>query len=281
MPVVYPNLQVNEHITGRGFSFRCAARLATVNPGTLATDFEAGDSLDGITLVDGDRILIKNQIDPIENGVYIVQPNGTPIRDIDYLVGENVGSTVLIIQEGNVNANSSWLCINDWDSDTVGTNGLNYIRFNNEGRSIILRDEKSTGTAGGTFTSGSWQTRDLNVENNNLGNSILSANQFTLNAGSYTILANAPGYKCGAHRVRIQNITDDVTIEYGSSSVSDPADSSTGNSIVFAHFTLTKNTVLELQHRCEATKLNDGLGLPCNFSGEPEVYAQVNITKNE
>ena len=57
---------------------------------------------------------------------------------------------------------------------------------------IKLSDVKSAGTAGGTFTSGSWQTRTLNTEDSDTGgNCSLSSNQFTLDAGTYEINARA------------------------------------------------------------------------------------------
>lgn len=53
---------------------------ATTTAGTLASDFEDGDTIDTITLTTGDRILIKDQADPIENGVYTVNASGAPTR---------------------------------------------------------------------------------------------------------------------------------------------------------------------------------------------------------
>ena len=49
----------------------------------LATGAEAGDLLDGYTLVVGDRILIKDQVDAKENGIYVVQASGAPVRSLD------------------------------------------------------------------------------------------------------------------------------------------------------------------------------------------------------
>ena len=58
-------------------------KVGTIIAGTLVSSFENGDSVDGITLVTGDRILIKNQVDETENGVYIVNASGAPTRATD------------------------------------------------------------------------------------------------------------------------------------------------------------------------------------------------------
>jgi hypothetical protein len=47
-------------------------KVATTVNGTLATAFANGQTVDGVTVVTGDRILIKNQSAGAENGIYIV-----------------------------------------------------------------------------------------------------------------------------------------------------------------------------------------------------------------
>ena len=52
-----------------------------------------------------------------------------------------------------------------------------------------VKDVKSSGTAGGTFTTGAWQTRDLNTEEGDFSKfGTLSSNQFTLDCRCFTIL---------------------------------------------------------------------------------------------
>jgi hypothetical protein len=79
-----------------------SVRVATVAnlPGLQAS------SVDGVILRQGDRVLVKNQDDPKENGVYEVDPIGRLVR-VDGVGGLQVGSTVFV-EEGATNGNSSF-----------------------------------------------------------------------------------------------------------------------------------------------------------------------------
>src|SRR5574341_1440493 len=128
---------------------------------------------------------------------------------------------------------------------------------------ILIRDEEAQGTASGTFTSGAWQTRTLNTEVLDTGNhASLAANQITLQPGTYEVFAWASAYLVQGHQCRLQNITDGTTIALGTSAYSDANDLSP--SVIQYRFTLTTAKVLELQHRCEITRISNGYGLRAN-----------------
>ena len=138
----------------------------------------------------------------------------------------------------------------------------------------FVRDEKADGTAGGTSTLGSWQTRTLNAEVFDPDGIVtLAANQFTLGAGSYFIVARAPGFNVGTHMVRIQNVTDATTVGEGAS-----CDSATGHNdhaTVAGRTTIAAAKAFELQHQSESTRINDGFGTATTFAVTTEVYAEV------
>ena len=106
-----------------GLKTRIICRAATTGNVTLSSDLQNGDSLDGITLATGDRVLVKDQSTGSQNGIYKVVASGTASRDTDFdAIGELAGQLV-IIQEGSVNAEKMFLCTTDSDaslgSDTI------------------------------------------------------------------------------------------------------------------------------------------------------------------
>jgi hypothetical protein len=103
-PVTYQQLQ-----STAANSAKPNARVATTTSGTLASDFENGDTVDGVTLATNDRILIKNQASGEENGIYVVNASGAPTRatGLDSDSEADAGAN-LYIDEGTTNAGTGW-----------------------------------------------------------------------------------------------------------------------------------------------------------------------------
>ena len=145
---------------------------------------------------------------------------------------------------------------------------------------LILRDEKAQNTAGGAATSGSWFTRTLNtVVRNTLAGASLSANQFTLQPGTYRVQASAPAGVCNSHQVRLYNVTDAAMVSKseGTSEQIDNAAVAQTRSFLDVVFTITSAKVFQLEHQVETTRATDGQGVPANFT--TEVYAVVYVWK--
>lgn len=140
---------------------------------------------------------------------------------------------------------------------------------------LHLQDQKTSGTAGGTFTSGAWQTRTLNTELTDTIGSTLASNQFTLPAGTYYVEAICPTLNTNSSQARLQNITDAATTLLGISSVT--GTTAGGYAFVDGQFTITGTKTFELQHRCSTTKATDGFGYPSSWG--TEVYAEVRVWK--
>lgn len=105
------NLTV-EAVNGMPPSWKNAVRVATTVAGTLATSFEAGDTVDGVVLATGDRILVKDQAGA-ENGIYIVTPAGVPpARAPDMDEADEVVGAIVFVSEGTANAGTLWITTN-------------------------------------------------------------------------------------------------------------------------------------------------------------------------
>ena len=119
-----------------GLDVKQSVRVGTTTAGALASDFENGDTVDGVVLATGNRILIKDQAAGAENGIYIVQASGAPIRADDLLAGASAANVYTFVEEGTANADNGWVCTNDVGSDVVGTNALNFVQFSGVGQVI-------------------------------------------------------------------------------------------------------------------------------------------------
>lgn len=113
--------------TVAGLKWKASTRVSTTIAGTLATDFENGDTVDGVVLATGNRILIKNQATQSENGIYTVNASGAPTRSTDAdLAAELEGATVTV-QEGTSNSNTTWT--QTTDGITLGSSNIVWAQF--------------------------------------------------------------------------------------------------------------------------------------------------------
>ena len=82
--------------------------VATTSPGTLATSFANGSVIDGVTLATGNIILIKNQTNSPDDGVYVVNASGNPTRSTSYNTFTQLNYAGVTVTSGTVNAGTSW-----------------------------------------------------------------------------------------------------------------------------------------------------------------------------
>lgn len=104
-------------------SWKAPVRATTTAAGTLATDFEVGDVVDGVTLALGDRILIKNQAAGAENGIYTVNTTGAPTRATDMDSSSEVPGAITLVAEGTTNGDTLYFCSTN-SPITLGTTAL-------------------------------------------------------------------------------------------------------------------------------------------------------------
>lgn len=112
-----------------GIDWKASVRAATTAAGTLASSFANGQTIDGVTLATGDRILIKNQSTGSENGIYTVAASGSPVRATDADSNSEVsGGMAVFVEEGTVNADTGWVMTNN-GAITLGTTALVFTQF--------------------------------------------------------------------------------------------------------------------------------------------------------
>lgn len=142
----------------QSLSWKQAVKAATTANGTLASAFENGDTVDGVTLATGDRILIKNQSSGAENGIYTVNASGAPTRAIDANTGAELVNATVYVSQGTINADTQWTCTNN-ATPTLGSTALTFAQMGVVGAQtetlvIACSDESTaltTGTAKVTF----------------------------------------------------------------------------------------------------------------------------------
>ena len=120
----------------QGLDVKNSVRVATTTNGTLSTAFANGQTVDGVTLATGDRILLKNQSTGSQNGIYTVNASGAPTRATDFDADSEVtGGTFFFVEEGTTNGDNGFVMTND-GTVTVGTTALVFTQFSGAGQVI-------------------------------------------------------------------------------------------------------------------------------------------------
>jgi len=89
-------------------------RVHTTGPITLS----GLQSIDSVSVMEGDRVLVKDQVNAAENGIYVASA-GNWLRASDCYLWEQFVAAVVAVEEGSTGS-SVWLC----DATTTGTVGV-------------------------------------------------------------------------------------------------------------------------------------------------------------
>ena len=120
----------------QGLDVKASVRVATTAAINLSTDLDAGSVIDGVTLVTGDRVLVKNQGTASENGIYVAVASGAASRSSDANgtadTGELTSGTFTFVEAGTVNFDSGFVISTD-GTITVGTTGITWTQFSGAG----------------------------------------------------------------------------------------------------------------------------------------------------
>ena len=109
-----------------------AAKVYVGTDITIATALEAGDTIDGVTLTAGMRVLVNGQTTQSQNGVYVVAVSGGPTRALDFDTPNEVKSgDFIFVSSGTSYGNTGW--VQTLAPATIGTDAISFTQFSGAG----------------------------------------------------------------------------------------------------------------------------------------------------
>lgn len=125
--------------TVQGLDAKASVKAASIADLTLSGE----QTVDGIALVAGDRVLVKNQDTQAENGIYLVSLTGWT-RTTDANTWSELISAYTFVEEGTTNADTGWVSTAN-SGGTLGVTDVVWVQFNGAGGSSTA---SNVGTAG-------------------------------------------------------------------------------------------------------------------------------------
>lgn len=180
------NLQSAQRLVAGITSRKEAVRVASTTNVTLATP---GASIDGVTLANGDRVLLKDQSTGSQNGIYDFNGSGSALtRSADADVSAEVKpGTQVFVSEGTVNGNTTWQITTDGPI-TLNTTALVWAQTS-AGASYTAGNGISL--SGGAFSVSPATNGGISVAAG--GVSVVAAGGLTVGATGVVLAASAAG----------------------------------------------------------------------------------------
>ena len=117
-----------------GLDFKDSVRVAST---ANVDESSAPAAIDGVTLSSGNRVLLKNQTNGAENGIYVFNGSGsamTRATDAD-ADAEVTAGLFTFVEEGTTNADNGYVLTTN-DSITVGSTSLTFTQFSGAGQIV-------------------------------------------------------------------------------------------------------------------------------------------------
>jgi len=127
-------------LTVQGLDPKASVKAATT---ANIASLSGAMTIDGVALVAGDRVLVKDQTTPSTNGVYVVAAGAWARADDLSTWAEHVAA-YLFVEQGTVNADVGFLCTVD-AGGTLGTTAITFVQFNGAGQIVAGAGLTKTG----------------------------------------------------------------------------------------------------------------------------------------
>jgi hypothetical protein len=111
----------------QGLDPKASCVAATTTNITLS----APQTIDGVSVVAGDRVLVKNQSAPAQNGIYLVAA-GSWTRALDMDAWAEVPNAFTFIEGGTTQSDTGFVCTAN-AGGTLGTTAINFVQFSGAG----------------------------------------------------------------------------------------------------------------------------------------------------
>jgi hypothetical protein len=173
-------------------------------------------TLDGYTIVTGDRILVKDQANTAHNGIYTINAAKTVLtRATDYDTAIEIhGGDFTFITNGTLYNSTGWVQIDE--VTTIGTDPIEFSQFSGKGSFtagdyLYLVDNQFNANATSTSTASVLIARDS--ESNFAANTatLLTLSSGTINATSNGLIANSTTVTVGNTTVNVNITTAGIT----------------------------------------------------------------------
>ena len=119
-------------VAGGGVYWKEPVRGATTGNIDLSADLQNGDTIDGLTLVTGQRILVKDQSTQSQNGIYVVVASGTATRSTDCDSADELNGAAVFCKEGSSNADQGF--IQTSEISNLGSDNIVWVQFTGLGQ---------------------------------------------------------------------------------------------------------------------------------------------------
>lgn len=132
-----------------GLAWKSPVRAATTANITLS----GAQTIDGVAVIAGDRVLVKDQSTGSQNGVYVAAAGAwTRATDMD-TSAESVANSTVLVQEGTVNGDKSYTLATNAPI-TLGTTSLTFTQVGGGSGTTYVAGNGLTESPAGTFNVG-------------------------------------------------------------------------------------------------------------------------------